>query len=189
MTTLGLGLVLFLGIHSVAVVGLRDRAAAAVGLLPWKGLYSLVAGAGLVLIVIGYGLARQAPSVLFVPPIWSRHLALVLMLPVFPLLLAAYLPGRIRTATRHPMLAATTLWAAAHLIANGMLADLLLFGSVGAWSVIDRVSLDRRPERAIPTAPATPLNDGIAVVVGLLLYGATVGGLHLWLIGVPPIAL
>ena len=189
MIALVLGLVLFLGVHSASIVGLRERAVAVIGEGPYKGLYSLIAAVGLALTVVGYGLARQAPTVLYLPPVWTRHLALLLLLPVFPLLLAAYLPGRLRTAARHPMLAAVKLWALAHLLANGMLADLLLFGGFLTWAVVDRISLKRRPARAVPAAPASPLNDLLAVVGGLVLYGLFVWRLHAWLVGVAPIAL
>lgn len=188
MTLLILGLVIFLGIHSVSIVApaWRDAQFAARGEAAWKGAYSVIAGIGLVLLIYGYGVARQSPVVLYVPPTWLRHLALLLLVPVFPLFLAAYLPGRIKTVTKHPMLVATKLWAVAHLLANGTLADVLLFGGFLAWAVADRISLKRRPVRAIRTAPASPLNDVIAVVAGLALYAAFVLWLHQWLIGVSP---
>ncbi|HEY0857247.1 MAG TPA: NnrU family protein [Albitalea sp.] len=188
MTWLVLGLVLFLGIHSVAIVapGWRDVQVMQRGEKAWKGIYSVVAIAGFVMLIVGYGLARQSPVLLYNPPIWTRHLALLLMVPVFPLLFAAYLPGRIKSATKHPMLAAVKIWAFAHLLANGTLADVLLFGGFLAWAVVDRISLKRRPPRAIPGAPPRPLNDVIAVVGGLAVYAAFVMGLHRWLIGVPP---
>jgi uncharacterized membrane protein len=143
---------------------------------------------GLVLIVQGYAAARSAPLVLYSPPEWLHYLALALLLPVFPLLLAAYLPGRIQTTTRHPMLAATKLWATAHLLVNGTLADLLLFGGFLAWAVADRVSLQRRTPSPTPSAPASRVNDLIAVLAGLTLYAAFVLGAHTWLIGVPALA-
>jgi uncharacterized membrane protein len=155
------------------------------GELPWKGVYSLIAIAGFVLIVWGYGLAREAPVVLYTPPQWLREVAIVLLLPVFPLLLAAYLPGRIQTATKHPMLAAVKLWATAHLLANGTLADVVLFGALLAWAVVDRISLKRRTPPSAPHLPASRANDAIAVIGGLALYGAFIVWLHEWLIGVP----
>jgi uncharacterized membrane protein len=185
MTLLVLGLVLFLGIHSVSIVAPAWRdAQAARNEKAWKGLYTLIAVAGFVLLVYGYGLARQTPVVLYAPPTWLRHVSLLLMLPFFTLLLAAYLPGRIKTAARHPMLLATKLWATAHLLANGNLADVLLFGGFLAWAVADRISMKRRSARAVPGAPAGPLNDPIAVVGGLGLYALFVLGGHAWLIGV-----
>jgi uncharacterized membrane protein len=109
------------------------------------------------------------------------------MVPVFPLALAAYLPGRIKTAARHPLLAATKFWAAAHLLANGSLAAVLLFGSFLAWAVVDRISLKHRVQAPIPTLPAAAFNDAIALVGGLALYILFVWRLHLWLIGVQPL--
>ncbi|MCP5158299.1 MAG: NnrU family protein [Gammaproteobacteria bacterium] len=189
MSLLLLGLVLFFAVHSIAIVNApwRDRQAAALGEGPWKGLYALMALIGLGLIVWGYGLARHEPVVLYWPPVWLRHIALLLLVPVFPLLLAAYLPGRIQSVTRHPMLAATKLWAFAHLLANGMLADVLLFGAFLIWAVADRVSMKRRTTSSVLSAPPSRLNDAIAVVGGLTLYGAFVFWLHAWLIGVSPI--
>ena len=185
MLQLIVGLILFLGVHSIAIVApaWRDTMAAKYG-NAWRGVYSLVSLIGLVLIVHGYAVARLSPQVLWVPPVWTRHLAMTLMLPVFPLLLAAYLPGRIRTTLKHPMLVAVKLWALAHLLSNGMLADVLLFGSFMAWAVADRISLKRRPVRAIPTLPARAYNDALAVALGLALYAATLFGLHRLLIGV-----
>ncbi|HRW67127.1 MAG TPA: NnrU family protein, partial [Candidatus Competibacter sp.] len=154
---------------------------------PWQAAYSLVALIGFGLIVWGYGLARHDPVVLYWSPTWLRHLALLLLVPVFPLLLAAYLPGRIQTTAKHPMLAAIKLWAVAHLLANGMLADVLLFGTFLVWAVVDRISLKRRAPRPVPGAQPSKMNDLIAVVGGLALYVAFVLWLHLWLIGVSPI--
>jgi uncharacterized membrane protein len=130
MTLLLIGLALFLGIHSVSIVApsARDRWAASLGTNAWRGIYSLISLAGFVLLIHGYGLARQAPVLLYAPQLWMRHVMLVLMLPVFSLLLAAYLPGRIKAAVKHPMLVAIKTWALAHLLVNGMLADVLLFG-------------------------------------------------------------
>ena len=189
MTWLILGLVLFLGIHSVSIVGSgwRDVQVARMGELPWKGLYAVLSIIGFVALVVGYGIARQSPVVLYSPPTWTRHLAALLMLPVFSLFLAAYLPGRIKTAAKHPMLVSVKLWAFAHLLANGTLADVLLFGGFLAWAVADRISLKRRPVRPVPGAPPRPVNDWIAVIGGLVLYGLFVGGLHKWLIGVSPL--
>ena len=188
MSILILGLILFLGIHSVSIVNARwrDGMAARMGEMRWQGLFALVAIAGFALIVWGYGLARQAPVLVYVPPPWLRHLSMLLLVFVFPLFLAAYLPGRIQRLTKHPMLVATKLWAVAHLLANGVLADVVLFGSFLAWAVADRVSLKRREPRPVPAAPASRWNDLIAVVAGLGLYVAFVFGAHLWLIGVSP---
>lgn len=189
MTLLVLGLVLFFAVHSVMIVapGARQRAVQALGINGWRGIYSLIAIAGLVLLVVGYGQARQAPVVLYTPPSWMRHVTFLLMLPVFPMLFAAYLPGKIKASLKHPMLAAVKLWAFAHLLANGMLADVLLFGVFLAWAVLDRVSLKRRAAQPA-AATASRWNDLIAVVAGLVVYGLFLTVLHRLLVGVPLIA-
>ena len=192
MLMLILGLVLFLGIHSVSIVSAdgRNSLVQQMGEGPWKGLYSLVSLAGFALIVVGYGAAREAPVVLYTLPNGFRHLAALLMLPVFVLLLAAYLPGRIQRAAKHPMLLAVKLWALAHLLANGTLADVLLFGGFLAWAVADRISVKRRAAagllRAAPQMEGRAINDAIAVVGGLALYALTVLLLHAWMLGVRP---
>ena len=196
MVILCLGLLLFLGIHSVSIVapGARNRWAQRLGEWPWKGLYSLVALAGLLLIVWGYGLAREAPVIVYSLPAGFRHLAALLMLPVFVLLFAAYLPGRIQAAARHPMLLAVKLWALAHLLGQsatgGTLADLLLFGGFLLWAVADRVSVKRRAAagllRSLPLGPPRLVNDLIALTGGLLLYALTALWLHALLFGVRP---
>jgi len=189
MSQLLAGLVIFLGVHSISIVNddWRNRMAARTGEWTWKAAYGLIALLGLLLIVRGYGLARMDPVLLYSPPQVLRLLAVGLMLPVFPLLFAAYLPGRIRDVTRHPMLVATKLWAFAHLLANGTLAAVLLFGGFLAWAVADRISLRHRTARPVPGAPPSGRNDVIAVVLGLLLYAAFVMWLHRDLIGVPVI--
>jgi len=187
MTQLIAGLVLFLGIHSVSIFaeGFRNRMAAK-SEIGWKLAYSVIAIAGVVLISKGYAEARLDPTYLYVPPVWLRHLAALLLLPVFILFLAPYFPGRIKTATKHPQLVAVKLWAVSHLLVNGTVADILLFGSFLAWAVADRISLKRRTPRTIPAAPASSLNDVILVVLGLALYVAFALWLHMALIGVPP---
>jgi uncharacterized membrane protein len=187
MSVLLLGLVIFFAVHSVSIVNdpWRDHLVAKIGLWPWKGLYALASTVGFVLIVLGYGLARQTPVPVYLPPEWLRPVAMLLLVPVFPLLLAAYLPGRIKTATKHPMLVATQLWAVAHLLANGMLADVLLFGAFLVWAVLDHISMKHRAQRPVPGVPPSRANDIIAVVGGLALYVAFILWLHGWLIGVP----
>ena len=184
------GLVIFLGIHSVAIVSPAWRQAqiAQRGEKAWKGLYSVVSIVGFALLLYGYGLARQSPVVLYTPPTTLRHIALLLMVPVFPLLFATYLPGRIKTAAKHPMLLAVKLWATAHLLANGTLVDVLLFGAFLVWAVLDRISAKRRAvPRSAPDAPRSAFNDAIALVGGLAVYAAFLLGVHLWLIGVSPL--
>lgn len=192
MLVLVAGLVVFLGIHSVSIVAPRWRSAtvARIGEQPWKGIYSVVAAVGIVLLVVGYGIARRSPVVVYTPPTMLRHLALLVMLPVFPLFFAAYLPGRIKSAAKHPMLLAVKFWAIAHLLANGTLADVLLFGGFLAWAIADRISVKRRapdPTRVVPGAPPGPLNDAIAIVVGLAVYALIVFWLHRVAFGVSPL--
>ncbi len=189
MTVLIVGLVLFLGMHSASIVApaWRDARVLRRGEGSWKGLYTVVSLVGFGLLIYGYGVARQSPVVLYTPPMLLRHVALLLLVPVFPLLLAAYLPGRIKTAARHPMLLAVMLWAVAHLLANGTLADVLLFGGFLAWAVADRISVGRRVQRPVPGAKAGPLNDAIVIVGGLALYVAFALVLHRWLFGVSPL--
>jgi uncharacterized membrane protein len=188
MTTQIVGLVIFIAVHSVSIIAndWRDRMVARLGEKTWKALYGLASIVGFVLIVKGYGLARQDPVFLYEPPYFMRHVTALLMLPVFPLLLATYFPGRISAAVKHPMLTATKAWALAHLLCNGTLADVLLFGSFLAWAVLDRIAVGKRAPRTVPAAPPSKLNDVIAVVGGLALYVVFTLWLHQRWIGVPP---
>ena len=192
MIVLLLGLVVFLGVHSVSIAapGWRSAQIARRGERAWKGVYSIAAGVGLALLIVGYGVARREPVVLYAPPAALRHLALLVMLPVFPLLFAAYMPGRISRVVKHPMLLATKLWATAHLLANGTLADVLLFGGFLAWAVADRISVKRRTPaeaHAVPGAPPGPMNDLVAIAIGLAVYAVTVLWAHRWAFGVSPL--
>jgi len=188
MLILIIGLIVFLGIHSVLIVkpDLGRSMAARHGENTWKGAYSAIAIIGLLLVIYGYGLARQQPAVAYLPLPGLRHLTHLLMLPVFVLLFATYFPGRIKSATRHPMLWATILWALAHLLSNGNWADVLLFGGFLVWAAADLISMSRRPAKHIPTAPAGRFNDGVCIIGGLIVYALFVGGLHRWLFGVAP---
>jgi uncharacterized membrane protein len=185
-----LGLVLLLGVHSTRLIapGLRDAGVARLGLLPWKILYAVLSLIGLVLIVQGYGEARMAPMLLWAPPVWTRHLAALLTLPAFVLMACAYVPGtRIRAKLGHPMVAGVKIWAFAHLIANGTLADLLLFGSFLVWSVVMFATLRRRDRAAGLRRPAgSASRDAIAIVAGIVGWAVFAGWLHLALIGVKP---
>jgi uncharacterized membrane protein len=189
MALLIIGLVIFLGMHSIAIVSpdFRNRMLSKLSEGGWKGLYAVLSLVGLVLIIYGFGAARQTPVVLYTPPSWMRHVTFLLMLPVFPLIAAAYLPGRIKAALKHPMLAAVKFWALAHLLSNGTLADVLLFGGFLAWAVVDRISLKRRPPQTLRTAPAGRFNDAIAVLVGLAVYALFIGWAHVRLFGVSPL--
>jgi uncharacterized membrane protein len=189
MSVLVLGMALFFATHSISIVSpaWRDGIAHKLGEQRWRGIYVAAALAGFALMVWGYGLARQEPVVLYVAPMWLRHVAVLLLIFVFPLLFATYLPGRIQTLTRHPMLAAVKIWAFAHLLANGTLADVALFGSFLAWAVADRISLKRRQDRAVPGAPPAKWNDLVAIGAGLVVYLIFMQWMHVWLMGVSPL--
>jgi uncharacterized membrane protein len=193
MTYLVAGLLLFLGVHSIAIVApaWRDGMAARLGDASWKAIYALVSVIGFVMLVHGYGLARADPTVLYTPPAWMRHVASLLMLTVFPLLLATYLPGRIKAAVKHPMLTATKAWALAHLLVNGNLADVLLFGGFLAWAVADRIAVGKRAVQRKPlvTGATSRMNDVLAIVGGLVLYVVVFAWAHQRFIGVPPMLL
>ena len=192
MTLFVAGLLVFLGIHSISIVAprWRDAQAARMGENAWKGLYAVASIVSLVAMIHGYGIARQLPVMVYAPSIALHHLAFLLMLPVFPLLIAAYLPGRIKRLARNPMLLAVILWAASHLLANGTLNDLLLFGAFLVWSAADLASSYARDRRngVVYPEPQLAATAG-AVVVGLVLYAVLIGGLHLWLFGVSPLAM
>lgn len=188
MAVLIAGLALFLGIHLVPVfTGIRASLRARLGEGGYRGLFSLVSVFGLLLIVWGYGIAREAPVIVWDPPLWTRHLAALLNVFAFVLLAAAYLPGRIRETVRHPMLAAVKLWAFAHLMANGTLADILLFGSFLAWALVDRISVKRRERAGLVTVTGGPVrNDIAAIVIGGAVYVLFAFWLHEALVGVAP---
>lgn len=188
MLILILGLIVFLGMHSVLIVqpDLGRDMAARHGESVWKGAYTVISIIGFLLIIYGYGLARQNPSLLYVPPAGLRHLTHLLMLPVFILLFATYFPGHIKTLMRHPMLWATILWAVAHLLSNGTWADVLLFGGFLLWAVADLISMSKRPPKPVPTLPAKRFNDAICIIGGLIVYGLFFSVLHRWLFGVAP---
>jgi uncharacterized membrane protein len=192
MIVLVLGLVLFLGAHSVRVFADDWRAAqlAARGEGLWKGAYSLLSLVGLVLIVHGYGLARAAPVELWNPPVWTRHLASLLTLAAFVLLAAAYVPRtRIKSAVGHPMVLGVKVWAFAHLLSNGRLADLVLFGAFLVWAIVLYGASRRRDRRQGTRYVAGPASrDAIAVVVGVVAWAAFAFWLHGALIGVRPFA-
>lgn len=190
MTILVLGLLIFLGVHSVRIVADPWRGAmlARLGENGWKGVYSLVALAGFALLVWGYGQARQAPVVLWTPPVAMRHLAALLTAIAFVCIAAAYVPrNAIKARLHHPMLLGVKTWALAHLLANGTLADVLLFGGFLVWAIVCFAS-SRRRDRANGTVyPAgTASGTAIIVVVGLAAWAAFAFWLHGMLIGVRP---
>jgi uncharacterized membrane protein len=190
MGMLVLGLVLFLGVHSVRVFadGWRGSLIARRGEGAYKGLYSLASIAGFALIVWGYGLARTAPVDLWMPPVWTRHIAALLTIPAFVLLAAAYVPGtRIKAAVGHPMVMGVKVWAFAHLIANGRLADVVLFGGFLAWAVLLYIASRKRDRRNGTRYVAGPASrDMIAIAAGLGAWAAFAFWLHGALIGVRP---
>ena len=190
LLVLVLGLILFLGVHSVRIVsdGWRARTLARVGEHAWKGVYSLLSGLGLVLIVWGYGLARRAPVVLWEPPPGMRHLAGLLTLAAFVGIAAAYVPrNAIKASLHHPMVLGVKVWALAHLLANGTLADVLLFGGFLAWAVFD-FRAARRRDRAAGTVypPGTPAGTATAIGVGIAVWAVFALWGHAALIGVRP---
>ncbi|HEY2533102.1 MAG TPA: NnrU family protein [Xanthobacteraceae bacterium] len=187
-----LGLVILLGAH--AFVTMRKRRAVLIDKLgegPYRGLFSLVAIIGVVL--IGYGFARYrsaGPIMVWDPPAWTRHIVVALMWPASILVVAAYIPGTIKRTLKHPMLVGVKTWAVAHLCANGDLGGIILFGAVLAWAVFDRITLKYRSD---PGAPPIPIgggkNDVIAVVVGTIVYLALGFVFHPIVIGVPAFAM
>ena len=187
MLQLLLGIALFFGMHSVAIVALplRDRMSAK-SETGWKLVYALASIIGIVLMVRGYAELRLTPTVLYVPPVGLRHLAALLMLPAFAFFIAPYFPGKIKHTLKHPQLVAIKLWAFAHLLMNGTIADVLLFGSFLVWAIVDRISMKSREARPLLGAPESKANDLIVIVVGLGLYAVFVLWLHEMWIGVRP---
>ncbi len=193
MMLLIVGLILFLGVHLVPTSPeAREALRMRLGDGPYKIAFSLLSLAGLVVIVLGYHKMQLHPGknpILWDPPVWTRHIALLLMLPAIILFVASQVPSRIRTLARHPMLVAIKIWALAHLLANGDLASLLLFGSFLAYAVYDRISVKRRGTLGPlgDKQPGSAANDAIVVAVGVALYLALIFGGHAWLIGVDPV--
>jgi uncharacterized membrane protein len=191
MTYLLFGLLLFLGIHCTRIFAdsLRTRAIARIGAGPWKLLYTVTSFAGLGLIIWGYVQARQSPVVLYTPPHWTHWIAAALMLLSFVLIVAAYVPGNhLKAKLGHPMLAGTKVWAFAHLISNGTLADVALFGGFLVWAVLDFTSMRRRDRAAGKTyRPGTAQGDVVAVIAGGGLWVIFFFWAHRWLFRVMPV--
>jgi uncharacterized membrane protein len=182
------GLVLFLGVHTLTTQrGLRARCIASMGEGGYKIAYAIASLAGLALIVWGFAHYRATGLIpVWTPPTFLRHLNVALMLPAVILVAASYLRGRIYTAVKHPMLTGVKLWAFGHLLANGDLGGIILFGAFLAWAVFDRISLKRRTDAGAPPIPVGGLtNDLIAVAVGVIAYLALAFAFHPVVIGVP----
>ncbi|UAL09993.1 NnrU family protein [Caulobacter segnis] len=187
MTILILGLVVFLGIHSVRILAapVRDAQVAA-NPKRWKGLYSLVSAVGLGLIIWGWILVRPTAPQLYDPPAWGRHATLALVWIAFVLMPTANAPtGRIKATVRHPMLLGVIFWSSGHLLANGDQASVALFGSFLVWAILDLASALGRKEPA-PVA-TKPRSDVIAVLAGTVLWCVFVVFLHRVLFGVSPL--
>ena len=184
------GLLLFLGVHSTRVFadGWRTRTRAGMGEKPFKAIYSLLSLAGFVLLVWGYGVARQQPVVLWNPPTGMRHLAALLTLIAFVLLAASQVPrNHIKAKLHHPMVLGTKVWAFAHLLSNGTLADVVLFGSFLVWSIVLFAASRRRDRREQTVYAAGTLSATvITVVAGVVAWAAFAFWLHRALIGVAP---
>lgn len=184
------GLLLFLGTHSVRIFAddWRNRQINQRGENLWKGIYSVLAIVGFVLIVNGYAEARMNPHVIWLPPQWLKHTVAILLLPTFVLLLAAYIPGtKIKAASGHPMAASVKLWAFAHLFANGNLEDIILFGSFTLWAIFDYRASRRRDKKSGTRYPVSGISrDIIAITLGIIAWVAFALYLHEWLIGVKP---
>ncbi len=193
MLTMVVGLLLFFGIHLAPTQPeLRNGLVERFGEGAYKGFFAVVSLLGLVLIVMGYGKLQVMPGKnpdLWYPPLWLRHVSLALMLPAMILLVAAYVPSRIRDVVKHPMLAAIKIWAFAHLLSNGDLASVVLFGSFLAWAVFDRISVKRRaalgPLGARTGGPI--LNDVLVIGAGIALYMLLLYGGHKLAFGVSPL--
>ena len=182
------GLVLFLGTHLVTTKrGLRTQLIARHGEGVYKIAYAVVSAIGLALIVWGFAMYRATGWIdVWTPPAFMKHISIGLMLFAVIMLVSAYIRGRIYTTLKHPMLAAVKLWAVAHLLSNGDLGSIILFGSFLAWAVVDRISLKRRVDAGGPPIPVGGLgNDAIAVAVGIVAYLALGYAFHPVVIGVP----
>ena len=183
-----LGLVIFLGAH-VFVTMRNERAVlvARFGEWPYRGLFSLVSIVGIVLIAYGFASYRAAGFIIvWNPPAWTRHIVEALMWPASIMIVAAYIPGNIKRVLKHPMLAGVKTWAFAHLCANGDLGGIILFASVLAWAVYDRITLKRRSDAGAPPIPVGgAINDLIAIIVGTIVYFALGFVFHPVVIGVP----
>ncbi len=186
-----IGIIVFLGSHSVRIFAdpWRTRMIHQLGEKKWKGLYSLFSLFGFILLIIGYSQARQNTILIWQPPIFMTHLAVLLNLFTF-ILLASSAPNNnaIRLKLKHPMILGVKVWALAHLLANGSLIDLILFGSFLIWAVLDFRSARNRPNSSNETPVISLKATLIAIFFGIAVWLAFIFGLHQWLIGVAPLA-
>jgi len=193
MTALIIGLIVFIGVHSVRIVaeGCRTRLIEKTGRSTYRAMHGALSLLGLVLIIAGYGTARAVPVELWQPPAWLIHLAIVLTIPAFVFIAAAAVPAtRIRKKVGHPLLLGVKLWATAHLLANGTLADVILFGAFLLWSVAAYSSARRRDRKAGTVYPVgSPWRDVSVVVAGLIGWAVFAIWLHPMLIGVAPLSM
>jgi uncharacterized membrane protein len=190
MSTLIAGLILFLGVHSTRAFaeGWRTRMVDSWGLNTWKAVYSVLSIAGFVLILMGFGQARHAPVVLWSPPHWTHHITGLLTLAAFVLVVAAYVPGNaIKARLGDPMILGVKSWAVGHLISNGTLADVVLFGSFLAWAVLDfRAARQRRLAAGGPPVVVRSGRTGVTVLIGIVAWVVFAFWLHARWIGVSP---
>ncbi len=191
MTILILGLLIFLGTHSLRVFanGSRERMVAKLGLNGWKALYAVISIIGFVLIIWGFGLARQQPVSLYVPPMALRHANSLFTLLAFILVVAAYVPrNHLKARIGHPMLVGTKLWAFGHLLATGFLHDVILFGSFLIWAIVLFAVSRRRDRQAGVTYPrGTMIGDGLSIAIGVAAWAGFAFWAHLHWIGVSPL--
>jgi uncharacterized membrane protein len=183
-----LGLAVFIGVHLVTTR--RDYRAALIarfGEGPYKALYSVLSIVGVVLIAWGFARYRaQGYIPVWEPPRWTRHVTVALVWPAIICIVAAYIPGGIKRTLKHPMLVGVKLWAVAHLVSNGDLGSIILFGGILAWAVVDRVSLKRRSDPGGPVIPSGGMaKDILAVLVGTVIYLALGFWFHPYVVGVP----
>jgi uncharacterized membrane protein len=190
LTLLILGLIVFFAPHVfVTRREARARLIARIGEGPYKIAFSVMSAIGIVLIAYGFARYRAGEWIdLWYPPVWTRHLALLLNWAAFVCIAAAYIPGNIKRVLKHPMLVGVKLWAFAHLISNGDLGSMSLFGSFLAWAVFDRIAVKRRADSGAPNARAGGwLGDVVVLVVGTAAYAAVIFWFHPDVIGVPVI--
>jgi uncharacterized membrane protein len=192
MPTLILGLLIFLGVHSLRMFAdeWRTRQIARFGEKPWKGLFTLASLLGFVLLCWGFGLARAQPVLLYTPPLALRHINALFTLLAFVLLVAAYVPrNHLKAWFGHPMLLGVKVWAFGHLLATGMLRDVVLFGAFLLWAAVLFVVSRRRDRRTGTVYPGGTLGGDVAtVIIGVVAWAIFMLWLHLWLIGVNPMS-